>query len=221
MLVLDAPVPLGHRADRRPACSRDGACRPASACAGRPNPRRAVVDQCAQLALAGDDVGEVQPAELVLLGQRPRQQAEVGQAVEQPVVERPLVLELQRADAVGDVLQRVLDRVRVGVHRIDAPAVAGVVVRGALDAVQRRVAQVDVGRCHVDLGAQHQAAPSSYLAVAHLRAAARGSARRAAAERAVGARRGEVAAAGAHLLRRLFVDVGQARLRSAPRRRGT
>jgi hypothetical protein len=33
-----------------------------------------------------------------------------------------------------------------GVHRIDAPLVAGVVVRGVADAVDGRVAQVDVGR---------------------------------------------------------------------------
>ena len=52
------------------------------------------------------------------------------------------------------MLDRVLDRVGVGVHRVDAPLVAGAVVGGFLDAVDRRVAQVDVGRLHVDLGAQ-------------------------------------------------------------------
>jgi hypothetical protein len=87
-----------------------------------------LLDQLDQLALGEHDVGQVQPRELDLLRQRPRQQPPSASLSEQPVVERPLVLELERADRVGDVLQRVLDRVREGVHRVDAPGVAGVVV---------------------------------------------------------------------------------------------
>jgi len=169
-----------------------------------------LVDQGLELALAGDDVGDVQPRELVLVRARLRQQAERAQRVEQPVVEGPLVLELQRADAVRDLLERILDRVRVGVHRVDAPAAAGVVVLGVLDAVDGRVAQVDVGRGHVDLGAQHHRAVG-VLAVAHLAKARQVLGRRALAERAVRARRGEIAAVGAHLLGALLVDVGQPR----------
>ena len=44
---------------------------------------------------------------------------------------------------------------RVVVHRVDAPVVAGAMVRLSLDPVEHRVAQVDVRRCHVDLRAQH------------------------------------------------------------------
>ena len=65
-----------------------------------------------------------------------------------------MILELQRADRVRDVFERVRDRVRVIVHRIDAPFVAGAVMVGVTDAVDRRVAQVHVGRGHVDLRAQ-------------------------------------------------------------------
>jgi hypothetical protein len=97
------------------------------------------------------------------------------------------------------MLQRVLDRMREGVHRVDAPAVARAVVRGVADAVDGRVAQVDVGRGHVDLGAQHHGAVG-VLATAHLAKARQVLGRRAAAERAVGAGRAEVAAVGAHLL---------------------
>ena len=68
---------------------------------------------------------------------------------------------------MGDVLQRVFDRMRVGVHRVDLPRVAGHVVLGKADAVDRRVAHVDVGRAHVDLGAQDHAA-FGVLAGAHL-----------------------------------------------------
>ena len=44
--------------------------------------------------------------------------------------------------------------VREVVHRIDAPLVAGAVMLGVQDAVHHRVAHVEVGRRHVDLGAQ-------------------------------------------------------------------
>src|SRR5207253_5595389 len=40
------------------------------------------------------------------------------------------------------------------VHRIDAPGVAGALVSGLADAIHDRIAQVDVGRGHVDLGPQ-------------------------------------------------------------------
>jgi hypothetical protein len=58
--------------------------------------------------------------------------------------------------------------VREGVHRVDAPLVAGVVVLGMAHAVDGRVAQIDVGRGHVDLGAQHGGAIGQ-LAVASSR----------------------------------------------------
>ena len=86
-----------------------------------------------------------------------------------------------------DVLERVLDRMREGVHRIDAPAVAGVVVGRAADAVERRVAQVDVRARHVDLRAQHRGAVG-VLAVPHLAQARQVLVRRAVAERAVACR---------------------------------
>ena len=54
------------------------------------------------------------------------------------------------------------DRVRLAVgvvvHRVDAPLVARAVVRGVQDAVHDRIAHVEVGRGHVDLGAQRAAA---------------------------------------------------------------
>jgi hypothetical protein len=151
-------------------------------------------------------------------GSRLRQQAERAERVEQPVVERPLVLELERADAVRDLLERILDRVRVGVHRVDAPCVAGVVVGRPLDAVERRVAQVDVRARHVDLRAQHRGAVGE-IAGAHRPKACEVLGRRAVAVRAVGARMAEVAAGRAHRLGALLVDVGMAgrdqRLRGA------
>ena len=88
------------------------------------------------------------------------------QRLEAPVVERPVVLELERAERVRDALDPVRDRVGVVVHRVDAPRVARAVVVGRADAVERRVAQVDVRRRHVDLRAQGACAVGE-LAGAH------------------------------------------------------
>src|SRR6187397_354537 len=54
-----------------------------------------------------------------------------------------------------NALERVRDRMRVVVHRIDAPRVAGPVMMRAPDPVDDWVAHVDVGRRHVDLRAEH------------------------------------------------------------------
>ena len=94
--------------------------------------------------------------------QRPRQ----GERLEQPVVERAVDLELERADRVRDALDVIAQPVRVVVHRVDAPAVAGVVVRGVADAVEHRVAQPHVGSAHVDAGPQ-RARTVGELAGAH------------------------------------------------------
>ncbi|KAG1437673.1 hypothetical protein G6F57_020151 [Rhizopus arrhizus] len=105
----------------------------------------AFLHQLQQLALAGDDVAHVQAGEFILVRQRLGQLAEFGQAGQDPVVERPLVFEFQRADAVRDAFQRVFHRVRPAVHRVDAPLVARAVVGGVAHAVHDRVAKVDVG----------------------------------------------------------------------------
>ena len=81
-----------------------------------------------QLALGQHHVGEIEPREFVLLRQRLVRSRRGAACLEQPVVERAMVLELQRADRMRDVLQRIGDGVRVVVHRIDAPLVAGAVV---------------------------------------------------------------------------------------------
>ena len=133
--------------------------------------------QLGQHALGQHRVGEIEPRELVL--PRPRRHRQV---VEQPVVERPVILEFERADRVRDALDRVGLAVGEIVARIDAPLVAGARMAGVQDAVERGIAQIDVARRHVDLGAQHPRAVRE-LAGAHaaeqievlLDAAARGT----------------------------------------------
>ena len=77
-----------------------------------------VLHQLQQLALAQQRVSQVQPVELDLLRMID------AQRFAEPVVQRPVVFEFQRADGVGDALDRIRLAVGVVVHRVDAPLVA-------------------------------------------------------------------------------------------------
>ena len=164
-----------------------------------------------QLALAHHRVGEVEAGELDLA-----RLARHRQVVHRPVVERPVILELQRAERVRDVLDGVRDGMRVVVHRVDAPRVARTVVRRVPDAVDHRVAQVDVRRRHVDLRPEHLGAVFE-LAVAHPLEQVEALRDRPVAPRALAARLGERAAVFPDLLGRQLVHVGLARLDEADR----
>ena len=110
----------------------------------------AVVDHYPELALARDRVGKVQARELDLA--RPMRRL---QLVEKPVIQRPVILELQCAKRVRNVLVRIRKRVCKIIHRVDAPGVTGALVIDMPDAIQRRIAQVHIGGCHIDLRTQH------------------------------------------------------------------
>ena len=123
----------------------------------------AVAHQAEQLAFAGDGVVELKAREFNLLRMRRH-----VQLIEYPVVERAVVFEFKRAQRVGDAFQRITDAVRVVIHRVDFPRLASTVMGGVADAEQRRVAQIDVGRGHVDARAQDVGALGE-LAAAHAR----------------------------------------------------
>ena len=122
-----------------------------------------------------------------------------------------MILELERADRVRDVLDRVRDAVRPVVARIDAPVIAGAVMLGMPYSVHHRVAQVDVAALHVDLGPQHVNAVG-VLAVLHLLQQVQAFLDRTVAEGAVAAALSQGAAVGPHLLGGQRVDVGEAAL---------
>ncbi|OIQ70774.1 hypothetical protein GALL_476120 [mine drainage metagenome] len=168
----------------------------------------AVGDELRQLALAREHIGEIEAGEFVLVRTRAGHQAEPHQVIEQPVVERPLVLELQGAQAVGNALQRILDGMGEGVHRVDAPVAAGAMVMGKPNAVDRRIAQIDVRRRHVDFRAQHHAA-FRVLPVTHLLEAMQVVGGRAVAPRTVHPRLGERATVAAHVVGVLLIHVSQ------------
>jgi len=81
--------------------------------------------------------------------------------LQKPIVGRSPALELQRAEGVGDVLQRVHDAVRVVVGGVDAPALPGFGVGHVLDAVGDQVKHVVVLVLHVLLHPVHQSCVTS------------------------------------------------------------
>ena len=101
-------------------------------------------------------MGQVEAGELNLL------RAVDAELLQKPVIQRAVSLEFQSADGMGDALDGVGLPVGEIVHRIDLPGVAGAVVAGFEDAVEHRVAQVEVGRGHIDFGPQHPAALSEF-----------------------------------------------------------
>ena len=133
-----------------------------------------------------------------------------GDVVHHPVVQGTVLLILQRAQAVGDALQRVLNGVGEVVHRKDAPLGALPVVVDEADAVDDGVAHVEVAAGQVDLGAEGHLA-LLHLAVLHLfkqpQVLLDGPV-------AVGGHGGntDVAAVGLEFLRRQLTDIGKALL---------
>ena len=167
-----------------------------------PAQNMAAANQFGEHALRQHGMREIEPGEFVLM--RVRRHRQIGQ---KPVVERPVILEFQRADRMGDALDRV--RLAVGeiVARINTPGGAGARMLGVEDAIHHRIAQIDIARRHVDLGAQHARAVGKFAgphAAEQIEILLDG----AVAERAVLARLGQGAAGRAHLIGALIVDIG-------------
>ena len=67
---------------------------------------------------------------------------------------RPVILVFKRAERVRDAFDGVRQRMRVVVHGVDRPLASGPMMLGMANPVEDRIAHVDVGRRHIDLGPQ-------------------------------------------------------------------
>ena len=163
----------------------------------------ALFHKAAQLALAHHGIVDAETGKLDL--------ARLGRHVavlDDPVVERAVILVFERAERVRDAFQRVLNGVGEIVHREDAPLRALPVVLNVADAVEHRVAHVEVAACEIDLRAQRILAFGE-LPGAHPREEIKRFFDRAVAVRADGGVR-RVAAVSGKLLGRQLADVGEA-----------
>ena len=125
-----------------------------------------------------------------------------------PVVQRPVILEFQRAERMRDTLDRVLDRMREVIHRVDAPFIPCILMRQMRDPVEDRVPHIDVGRGHIDLRAEHHRAVG-ILSRLHVPEESQAFLRIPVPVRVVSARLGQRAAVLADLIRAQAADIGE------------
>ena len=109
----------------------------------------AFLHQLAELALAHHRVVDAKAGKLDLPGMG-RQVA----VLDHPVVQGAVGLKFQRAQAVGNALQRVLNGMGEVIHGIDAPLVPLAVMVHVVDPVDHRVPHIEVAAGQVDLGPQ-------------------------------------------------------------------
>src|SRR5262249_16364427 len=115
-----------------------------------PTVHMSIANELGQYTLGQDRVSQVEPREFVLM--RLRRYLQISN---EPVVKRTMILEFEPADRRSDVLDRMRLPVRIGGAGIDLPRGAGAWMRRVKNPVHHRVAQIDVTRCHVNLGAQN------------------------------------------------------------------
>ena len=114
-----------------------------------PAVHNAVLNELLDVALARHDVVQIHFRELDL-----SRRVLPVRILNDPVVQRTVVLELKRAERVRDALDRVLDRMREIVHRVNAPLISCVLMGQMSDPVNDRITHIDVGRGHIDLRAE-------------------------------------------------------------------
>ncbi len=114
-----------------------------------PTVHNAVLHQFLDISLACDHIGQIHFRKFYLL-----RRMRILQFRHHPVVERSVILKLQRTDGMGNPLDRVLYGMRIVVHRVNAPLIPRILVGQMCHAVQNRIAHIDVRGGHVDFRAQ-------------------------------------------------------------------
>ena len=104
----------------------------------------------AKLSLAGDHGGHIQAGKFDL-----SRFLFAFECLEAPVVQRSSFFEFQRADGMGDAFQRIGQRMGEIIERVNAPSIAGSMVRSVEDAVNDRVSHDHIRRRHIDFRAKH------------------------------------------------------------------
>ncbi len=104
--------------------------------------------QLQKLALAHHSVRQIQSRKLHLPWMVD------AKRLAEPVVERTMVLEFKCADRMRDAFDGIGLTVRPIVHWIDAPGVPRAMMVGVHDAVENRIAKIEICGGHIDLGAK-------------------------------------------------------------------
>src|SRR5215468_9432013 len=110
----------------------------------------AVAYKLGQHTLGQHRIGQVESREFILM--RLRRHVQIGY---EPVIEWTMILEFERANRMRDVLDGVRLAMRIVVARINLPLGTGARMRRVENPVHHGIAQIDIPRCHVNLGAQN------------------------------------------------------------------
>lgn len=162
------------------------------------------VYQLEQLALAGEDVLDIQASEFDLPWF-----AGNGQVFDEPIVERAVELEFQRTQAVCNPLDRIALAMGEIVCGVDFPLVARSVVMGVQNAIENRVSKIEIGAAHIYLRSQNSLAFVE-RSVSHLLKEIEILFKGPIAVGRILARLDERAAIGSHFFWRKVVDIGEA-----------
>ena len=84
-----------------------------------------------------------------------------------PVIQRTVILKLQRTQGMGNSLNRILDGMGKIVHRVDAPFISCIVMRNVSHPVKNRISHIDIRGRHIYFCAEHTAAVLEF-SCAHL-----------------------------------------------------
>ena len=145
---------------------------PAESAQGRhtrvvPSVYQSFFHQYQQVALAQQDVAQVQFVKLVLVRAVIVQVLTFFHPVYEQVVQGAVGHKLKGAERVGHPFEVIALPVGEVIHRVSFPCIARAVMRSLHHAVDNRVAEVHVRACHVNLGTEHHFA-FLYLARVHL-----------------------------------------------------
>ena len=144
---VDNPLTAGHthhlakvaqRCGRKATATHPGNSRHARVIPASDN---ILVNQCFQLALAGNGVIDIQARKFILLG--------LGwhrQVFYKPFVQRAMIFKLQGADRVRNPLNGIGLTVSEVVGRINTPLITRLVMGLLANAINDRVAQIDIRR---------------------------------------------------------------------------
>ena len=149
-----------------------------------------------------------------MTGQGIGKKSGIANVFQQPIVVRALILEFERADRVRNLLQCVFEWMGVAIKRVNAPLVTGAMVMSAFDAINRWIAQIDIGGTHIDPGAQN-VGTICVLSIAHFTKQAEIFRDTTRAKRRIFTLFSERAPVGAHVVGVQAVDIGMTLLDQA------
>ncbi len=86
--------------------------------------------------------------------------------LDEPVIQRSMIFELQRTDGMRHALNGVLLPVRKVIGGVNWPLITRLMMRRVPNAIKDGIAQIHIAGRHVDLGAQHPLSVGK-LAAAH------------------------------------------------------